>query len=194
GHVPHAEAGHHPVEAPVGEGQGEGIPLHPVDGGQFGLSRPQGGRLLPGHLQHAGGEVQAHHLPPGAHLPGREEGKVARAAADIEHPLTGLEARQLPEAPLPVAPNAASHDQVHPVVPAGDAVEEILNVARLLHPTSPHAGPYTSPPDRILPRRSPGPAAAWIDRKSTRLNSSHVKISYAVSCLKKKKNTHTDNS
>src|SRR5690606_41846689 len=25
------------------------------------------------------------------------------------------------------------------------------------------------------------------DRKSTRLNSSHVKISYAVSCLKKKK-------
>src|SRR5690606_40088083 len=29
------------------------------------------------------------------------------------------------------------------------------------------------------------------DRKSTRLNSSHVKISYAVFCLKKKKHTHT---
>src|SRR5690606_39385911 len=29
--------------------------------------------------------------------------------------------------------------------------------------------------------------AAHIDRKSTRLNSSHVKISYAVLCLKKKK-------
>src|SRR5436309_11220479 len=28
-----------------------------------------------------------------------------------------------------------------------------------------------------------------IDRKSTRLNSSHVKISYAVFCLKKKKKT-----
>src|SRR5690606_41581170 len=27
----------------------------------------------------------------------------------------------------------------------------------------------------------------WRDRKSTRLNSSHVKISYAVFCLKKKK-------
>src|SRR5690606_39989570 len=27
---------------------------------------------------------------------------------------------------------------------------------------------------------------AWTDRKSTRLNSSHVKISYAVFCLKKK--------
>src|SRR5690606_40243077 len=28
------------------------------------------------------------------------------------------------------------------------------------------------------------------DRKSTRLNSSHVKISYAVFCLKKKKHIH----
>src|SRR5207302_7355029 len=33
--------------------------------------------------------------------------------------------------------------------------------------------------------RSPSAAP---DRKSTRLNSSHVKISYAVFCLKKKKN------
>src|SRR3989442_3952381 len=30
---------------------------------------------------------------------------------------------------------------------------------------------------------------AIIDRKSTRLNSSHVRISYAVFCLKKKKST-----
>src|SRR5690606_40124495 len=30
-------------------------------------------------------------------------------------------------------------------------------------------------------------ALAGLDRKSTRLNSSHVKTSYAVSCLKKKK-------
>src|SRR5690606_40730874 len=30
-----------------------------------------------------------------------------------------------------------------------------------------------------------------VDRKSTRLNSSHVKISYAVFCLKKKTNGHT---
>src|SRR2546422_5574492 len=32
-----------------------------------------------------------------------------------------------------------------------------------------------------------------VDRKSTRLNSSHGYISYAVFCLKKKKNTHTNN-
>src|SRR5258705_10151364 len=30
----------------------------------------------------------------------------------------------------------------------------------------------------------------WIDRKSTRLNSSHLGISYAVFCLKKKKQLH----
>src|SRR5690625_6223930 len=30
-------------------------------------------------------------------------------------------------------------------------------------------------------------AAGWRDRKSTRLNSSHVAISYAVFCLKKKR-------
>src|ERR1035438_8161280 len=29
--------------------------------------------------------------------------------------------------------------------------------------------------------------SAWVDRKSTRLNSSHLGISYAVFCLKKKK-------
>src|SRR2546426_6507922 len=40
--------------------------------------------------------------------------------------------------------------------------------------------------DRTVPgrRRTPAPMA---DRKSTRLNSSHLVISYAVFCLKKKK-------
>src|SRR5690606_41080085 len=35
-------------------------------------------------------------------------------------------------------------------------------------------------------------AGTGTDRKSTRLNSSHVKISYAVFCLKKKKITQTE--
>src|SRR5690349_22936320 len=34
----------------------------------------------------------------------------------------------------------------------------------------------------------------FLDRKSTRLNSSHVEISYAVFCLKKKKKTNTHHS
>src|SRR5437870_2762975 len=37
--------------------------------------------------------------------------------------------------------------------------------------------------------RNEGNVAEWGDRKSTRLNSSHVAISYAVFCLKKKKKT-----
>src|SRR5699024_12172187 len=36
------------------------------------------------------------------------------------------------------------------------------------------------------PLRSTGPLGPLLDRKSTRLNSSHVSISYAVFCLKKK--------
>src|SRR5205085_5058423 len=37
-------------------------------------------------------------------------------------------------------------------------------------------------------RARPRPASTLPDRKSTRLNSSHSQISYAVFCLKKKKN------
>src|SRR2546422_4058486 len=54
-------------------------------------------------------------------------------------------------------------------------------------------------PPRLLEALSGGPRAPpmmrdlgerRLDRKSTRLNSSHGYISYAVFCLKKKKSTH----
>src|SRR5207249_10153211 len=45
----------------------------------------------------------------------------------------------------------------------------------------------TPPMNKALQTASPA-AAKWPDRKSTRLNSSHVSISYAVFCLKKKTN------
>src|SRR5574343_1513634 len=38
------------------------------------------------------------------------------------------------------------------------------------------------------------PGRADSDRKSTRLNSSHITISYAVFCLKKKKNARTQST
>src|SRR5690242_21607166 len=41
-----------------------------------------------------------------------------------------------------------------------------------------------------LQLRGRGPHDAIEDRKSTRLNSSHMSISYAVFCLKKKKNNN----
>src|SRR5258707_2541970 len=46
---------------------------------------------------------------------------------------------------------------------------------------------YDAPP----PGYGYGPPPHHRDRKSTRLNSSHANISYAVFCLKKKKNPHT---
>src|SRR5690606_41491213 len=51
--------------------------------------------------------------------------------------------------------------------------------------------PEWTGPLRLMPAM--GAAGAAIDRKSTRLNSSHVKISYAVFCLKKKKRKTQDN-
>src|SRR5204862_7849131 len=58
-------------------------------------------------------------------------------------------------------------------------------------------GPAGRPAGRVdaLNGRSPSrssPSQAG-DRKSTRLNSSHVEISYAVFCLKKKKKKKTEN-
>src|SRR3712207_8035237 len=60
--------------------------------------------------------------------------------------------------------------------------------------SAPRAGRSITPPRLLLsPRpgkRGPGggaaPSGARADRKSTRLNSSHANISYAVFCLKKK--------
>src|SRR5438067_5152169 len=45
----------------------------------------------------------------------------------------------------------------------------------------------------IAHRRMVRPYSPTIDRKSTRLNSSHVSISYAVFCSKKKKHEHRSN-
>src|SRR5260221_5137019 len=44
------------------------------------------------------------------------------------------------------------------------------------------------PTRRVIVASYSGDFAAGLDRKSTRLNSSHTVISYAVFCLKKKKN------
>src|SRR5690554_7663755 len=43
--------------------------------------------------------------------------------------------------------------------------------------------------EAIEQRESEATGIPSLDRKSTRLNSSHVRISYAVFCLKKKKKT-----
>src|SRR5256885_2825651 len=80
-----------------------------------------------------------------------------------------------------------------------------------------HVWPQLERPSSVVSRRRPRLCKKWLgfavrvqadqsfvhlpdysaqDRKSTRLNSSHLVISYAVFCLKKKKksNTHTSNA
>src|SRR3712207_8072918 len=50
-----------------------------------------------------------------------------------------------------------------------------------------HVRPGTDPARPDLRRGPAGTTGGLLDRKSTRLNSSHANISYAVFCLKKKK-------
>src|SRR5207253_6922805 len=73
---------------------------------------------------------------------------------------------------------------------------------RFQHPAPPpahrawrHTSPRSRPGACSERRHSPAPSgprgyASSQDRKSTRLNSSHVAISYAVFCLKKKNNDY----
>src|SRR6266487_6403289 len=56
-------------------------------------------------------------------------------------------------------------------------------------PIRPRSGGRAGATRRVGPRR--GASGPWSDRKSTRLNSSHPSISYAVFCLKKKKKNKT---
>src|SRR2546430_7379544 len=55
-----------------------------------------------------------------------------------------------------------------------------------------HSGVRRSEDRRVDLARDRCLADDYLDRKSTRLNSSHSQISYAVFCLKKKKKIHID--
>src|SRR2546422_4765307 len=76
------------------------------------------------------------------------------------------------------------------------ATTEIYTLS--LHDALPISAPRSAPEKAPRPGRSPRPGRCRgalrahdrdVDRKSTRLNSSHGYISYAVFCLKKKKKT-----
>src|SRR3712207_7052248 len=67
---------------------------------------------------------------------------------------------------------------VHPVAVVDRGADGCDVRRAVLHPAVPAAGP--------------GAGGVRLDRKSTRLNSSHANISYAVFCLKKK-NKHLYN-
>src|SRR6266496_1970594 len=68
----------------------------------------------------------------------------------------------------------------------GDQIyDDLAGEGRQQHAVAPMPGGVPQPPH--LGIGADDGASVWRDRKSTRLNSSHVEISYAVFCLKKKK-------
>src|SRR2546427_7557129 len=72
--------------------------------------------------------------------------------------------------------------------PGGPRVSRLGVVDLDLPRPDPDADLARGQPHRRLAARSARSDPARRDRKSTRLNSSHSQISYAVFCLKKKKN------
>src|SRR3712207_7244039 len=69
---------------------------------------------------------------------------------------------------------------------AEEGLDEVVVVAPMITPVP---GTRRSAAARLGQRLRPqmSQRLRWEDRKSTRLNSSHANISYAVFCLKKKK-------
>src|SRR5258707_7061067 len=62
-------------------------------------------------------------------------------------------------------------------------IEDLYSLKRRLGTMHHHVAPLVEPLSKLVGERIP-----QLDRKSTRLNSSHANISYAVFCLKKKIN------
>src|SRR3712207_6889156 len=80
-----------------------------------------------------------------------------------------------------------SGGQLHPL----DRLEAVdVDILPPVNPVADSAGHTVAAGGRAEAGRLSGRQGVAEDRKSTRLNSSHANISYAVFCLKKKKKTN----
>src|SRR5262245_55804689 len=116
-----------------------------------------------------------------------------RRALFISAALTGLAAL----AALPAGPAAAQQPGAQQAGATAVAIDndDIGGVVR--GPNGPEAGVWVIAETHDLGVRYikivvTDDQGRYVDRKSTRLNSSHLGISYAVFCLKKKKKTQTN--
>src|SRR5690606_42150881 len=94
-----------------------------------------------------------------------------------------------------------SHRPLHDALPISGGVTNALNMPSLSAEEAPKLRPYMALAENLgsligqlahdnltqISVEVEGAAAELKDRKSTRLNSSHVKSSYAVFCLNKKR-------
>src|SRR5688500_968201 len=109
------------------------------------------------------------------------------------HPTRRRCGQSLLPLPLPPRPAVRKPLSLHDALPICRKREGRSRTDEGLH----HHRDRERPPDELrpvaghvpprVPRRGRAPRARLRDRKSTRLNSSHLVISYAVFCLKKKK-------
>src|SRR5690606_42012635 len=105
---------------------------------------------------------------------------------DFACPVAHAELRSFPTRALPICPRLA----------AANALALVMAGKASLGTSLPGQLKQVVPRDHALTQELAFGTARWffrldalanrLDRKSTRLNSSHVKISYAVFCLKKK--------
>src|SRR5690606_29516992 len=116
-------------------------------------------------------------LRPWCHLPRR--GRALPRRPRIRKALTQVRAAEVRGDHSRAVPGTAARAAAHRPVPASERRQHAMNMDRYHHD---HAAIL----EQIDTLRSLSRAGVR-DRKSTRLNSSHVKISYAVFCLKKKK-------
>src|SRR5690606_40195417 len=100
------------------------------------------------------------------------QGELQARLQAAEQMVAALESGGSPARPKSLGEQVAESDEFRAFAASG-AGRVKLSVQAAITSDSASAG------DLIVPQR--------VDRKSTRLNSSHVKISYAVLCLKKQK-------
>src|SRR5438874_7543401 len=111
---------------------------------------------------------------------------LARVVASATH---ALDPRYMGIAPAFAMPKALERAGLSPEdIDVWEVHEAYASVAvAILRELPNQLGGFEVPDERLNPNG--GAVAIGQDRKSTRLNSSHVEISYAVFCLKKKKKT-----
>src|SRR2546426_4654183 len=111
--------------------------------------------------------------------------------ADVEMEAFG--AGVLRKVLVPAGEKAPVGTLIGVIAEPGDDIAGVLASAPAPAVAAPPAAPAPAQPLRPAVVSTPAPAAPAVnapavgDRKSTRLNSSHLVISYAVFCLKKKK-------
>src|SRR5207245_8877770 len=112
--------------------------------------------------------------------------------SNFHSPASQLQCLQSPQRPTTHIPTLSLHDALPISWQGRRPIQRHVSLNRPMAATTPKTfGSAFSRKSQLRRRLSEiRPRSRMLDRKSTRLNSSHGSISYAVFCLKKKKLYH----